>query len=443
MSQRRIRIGLCGFGVVGQGVYHHLLDKESELAEQLGAHLSITRIAVRDLSKKRDFEVDASILTTDPMAIATDPDVDVVCELMGGTGLALEVTIAALKEGKVVVTANKALLCDHGSEVFAAASEGGGHVLFEASVAGGIPVIKALKEGLVINHFSSIYGILNGTCNYILTRMANEGASYESILEEAKELGYAEADEALDVEGIDAAHKAVVLAYLAHGRWVPFKDVLVTGIPSINQEDFEYADENGYAIKLVAVIDRAGDGPGKLYISVMPTLVSKKYALGRVDGVFNAISIHGDVVGETVYIGPGAGRDATASAVISDVVDSAKLLLFGGPEKRLPFLDPAPRNGEKIELAEPEDIVSRYYVRLQVKDELGVMARIASIFAKLEVSLASISQKEVAEDATKASLIITTHNTTEKAILDAVKELEGLDSVENKPVWLPVGNFDK
>jgi len=436
MSQREIRIGLCGFGVVGQGVYHHLRDKEAELTKRLGLALSVTRIAVRDLGKKRDFEVDASILTTDPMSIATDPDVDIVCELMGGTDLALDVMIAALKAGKAVATANKALLCDHGEEVFAAAEEGGGRVLFEASVAGGIPVIKALNEGLVINRFSCLYGILNGTCNYILTRMANEGGSYESILKEAKELGYAEADEALDVDGIDAAHKAVVLAYLAYGKWVSFKNVLVTGISALNQEDFQYAEENGYAIKLVAVIDRTSEE--KLYISVMPTLVSKKYVLGRVDGVFNAVAIHGDVVGETVYIGPGAGRDATASAVISDVVDAAKLMVQG-----VSTLSQSPRNGACLELAEPEDIVSRYYVRLVVKDEPGVMAQIAAIFAKREVSLASISQKEVAEDAAKASLIITTHNTSEKAIIDAIDELEKLDSLESKPVCLPVGNFEK
>lgn len=437
MSDRVIKVGLCGFGVVGQGVFNHLRKREQELSDQLGAKLEVARIAVRDTRKKRDFDFDASILTTDPLSIATDPSIDVVCELMGGTGLALDVTLAALKAGKVVVTANKALLCDHGETVFAAAKQGGGQVLFEASVAGGIPVIKAIKDGLVINRFSSIYGILNGTCNYILTRMTNEGASYQDILVEAKALGYAEADESLDVDGIDAAHKSVVLAYLAYGRWVPFKDILVQGIAEVTQADIAFAKENGYAIKLLAVIDVA-HASGKLYISILPTLVSKKYVLGSVDGVFNAVSIHGDVVGETVYIGPGAGRDATASAVIADIVDAAKLLQAGGNK----FMDPAPRGGGTIELAEPEEIESRYYVRLQVADKPGVMAEVTSQFAKKQVSLASVTQKEVQENATSATLIVTTHSTTEQAILEAVKALEESESVEGKPFTMPISSFE-
>lgn len=438
MSERIIKVGLCGFGVVGQGVFNHLQKREDDLSDQLGAKIQVARIAVRDTSKQRDFDFDASILTTDSLSIATDPEIDVVCELMGGTGIALDVTLAALKAGKTVVTANKALVCDHGEAVFAAAEQGGGQILFEASVAGGIPVIKAIKDGLVINRFSSIYGILNGTCNYMLTRMTNEGASYQDILVQAKELGYAEADESLDVDGIDTAHKAVVLAYLAYGRWVPYKDILVQGIAEVTQEDIAFAKENGYAIKLLAVIDVA-HASGKLYISILPTLVSKKYVLGSVDGVFNAVSIHGDVVGETVYIGPGAGRDATASAVIADVVDAAKLLVNGGADT---FIDPAPRGGDKIELAEPEEIKSRYYVRLQVEDKSGVMAEVTSLLAKNEVSLASVTQKEVEESAASATLIMTTHMTTEQAILDAVKALEESSCVEGKPFTMPISSFE-
>ena len=441
MSERVIKVGLCGFGVVGQGVYHHLRAKSKMLSDQLGARIEVVRIAVRDTSKVRDFEVDPALLTVDTLSVATDPDIDVVCELMGGTGLALDVSLAALRAGKVLVTANKALLCEHGAEIFKTAKQHGGHVLFEASVAGGIPVIKAIKEGLVVNEFSSLYGILNGTCNYILTRMTNEGASYLSILKEAKELGYAEADESLDVEGIDTAHKAVVLAYLAYGKWVPFKEILVQGIAEVTQDDIRFAKENGYAIKLLAVIDVA-HAAGKLYISILPTLVSKKYALGSVDGVYNAISIHGDVVGETVYIGPGAGRNATASAVISDIADAAKLILYGGPERSIPFIDPAPRGGGEIELAEADEITSRYYVRLLVLDKPGVMAEVASLFASKGVSLASVTQKEVSEKAQKASLIITTHSTTEKAILEAVKELEESASVEGKPFCMPISAFE-
>ena len=254
MSERIIKVGLCGFGVVGQGVFDHLERKRSVLSEQLGADIIVSRIAVRTPGKARDIEVDASIVTDDPLAVAMDPEVDVVCELMGGTGRAREVVLAGLKASKIVITANKALLCDFGEELLSVARKHGGHLLFEASVAGGIPVIKAIREGLVINDFSSIYGILNGTCNYILTRMTNEGLSYPEILVEAKALGYAEADEVLDVDGIDAAHKAVVLAYLAHGKWVDFKDVRLQGITEVSQEDIQFAKNNGYAIKLIACL---------------------------------------------------------------------------------------------------------------------------------------------------------------------------------------------
>ncbi|MCL4153280.1 UNVERIFIED_CONTAM: hypothetical protein GTU68_025676 [Idotea baltica] len=359
---------------------------------------------------------------------------------MGGTEIAREVCLTALGAGKVVVTANKHLLCDFGAELLEAAKSGGGHILFEASVAGGVPIIKAINEGLAINSFSTILGILNGTCNYILTRMANEGLSYEEILVDAKRLGYAEADETLDVQGIDAAHKAVVLAYLAHGRWVPYSDLVVQGVAEVTQDDIFYAEQNGYSIKLVAVIAKTRDS-GKLYISVLPTLVPLKYVLGRVDGVYNAVSVRGDIVGETVYIGPGAGRDATASAVISDLVDATKLLLLDGLESQLPFLDPAP-SGENIELAEPEEILSRYYIRLLVKDEPGVLAEITRSLASYDVSLASVLQREVGEDAQKASLIMTTHIVSEKAITDALAAVEGLDCVEAKPFSMPIGNFE-
>ena len=440
MGDRKISVGLCGFGIVGQGVYDHLTRKRKLLGEQLGADIRVARVAVRDKSKKRDVEIDPSLITEDSLFVATDPEIDVVCELMGGTGLALEIVTRALVAGKIVVTANKALLCDHGKELLAAAQEHGGHLLFEASVAGGIPVIKAIREGLIINDFSRIDGILNGTCNYILTRMAIEGLSYQEILGEAKSLGYAEADESLDVDGIDAAHKAVVLAYLAYGKWADLDEVRLDGITRVNQEDIRFAEDNGYAVKLIASVERERQSKA-LYVSVLPALVPKSSSLGSVDGVFNAISIHGDVVGETVYIGPGAGRHATSSAVISDIVDAVKLLIFGGPQGRFPFLDPAPKNGSELEIACPEEVHSRYYVRMRVDDRPGVMAEIASILASREVSLASVTQKEVGEDAERVSLIITTHMTTEKAIKETVEDLGNLDSVQGLPMTMPIRDF--
>ncbi len=439
MNGRVVNVGLCGFGVVGQGVVDHLERKREMLRDQLGVEVVVARVAVRNPSKSRDIAIDVARVTDDALSVAVDPELDIVCELMGGTDKAREVTLEALKAGKIVVTANKALLCDHGKELLAVAQEFGGHLLFEASVAGGIPVIKAIREGLVVNEFSSIRGILNGTCNYILTRMTNEGASYQDILVEAKELGYAEADESLDVDGIDAAHKAVVLAYLAYGKWVDFDAVRLQGIKEVRQEDIRYAKDNGYSVKLIAMVDREREGSA-LRVSVLPTLMPKETPLGSVDGVFNAVSIQGDVVGETVYIGPGAGRDATASAVISDVVDAVKLLILGGPEGRFPFLDPAPRNGKRIEVARADEIESRYYVRLVVRDQPGVMAEIASILASHSVSLASVNQKEVGEDAERVSLIITTHATTEAAVSEAVAELGELAAVEERPFLMPIGD---
>lgn len=440
MTHRNIKLGLCGFGVVGQGVLDHLHRKRSALREQLGAEIEVVRVALRDRSKPRDIAVDDAIVTDDPISVAVDPEIDIVCELMGGTDRAREVTLEALKKGKIVVSANKALLCDHGKELLGVAQKFGGHLLFEASVAGGIPVIKAIREGLVVNDFSSIRGILNGTCNYILTRMTNEGASYSDILVQAKELGYAEADESLDVDGIDAAHKAVVLAYLAYGKWVPFDAVKLLGIKEVRQEDIRFAKDNGYAVKLIAEVDRER-ASNALRVSVMPTLMPKVSPLGSVDGVFNAISIHGDVVGETVYIGPGAGRDATASAVISDVVDAAKLLIFGGSEGRFPILNPNPKNGGGIETAKPCEIRSRYYMRLVVMDQPGVMAEIASILASHEVSLASVSQKEVGENAERVTMIITTHVTSEEAVSLASSDLSELATLEEKPFMMPIGDL--
>jgi len=442
MSRRTIGVGLCGFGVVGQGVFNHLGRKAQRLREQLGVGLEVTRIAARDPSKKRDYPFEPGLMTEDALAVATDPQVDVVCELIGGKDRALELSLAALAAGKILVTANKALLCERGAELLRAAAKGGGHLLFEASVAGGIPVIKALREGLAINEFSAIYGILNGTCNYILTRMAEEGLSYGEALAQTKRLGYAEADESLDVGGIDAAHKAVVLAYLAYGRWVPYGDLLVQGIERVGQDDIRFARESGYSIKLVAVVARSRR-TRKLYVSVLPTLVPLRYTISGVRGVYNAISIRGDVVGETIYIGPGAGRDATASAVISDLLDAAKLLLMDGLSQPFAFLDTAPKGGGQIELAEPEEIESRYYLRLQVADQPGTLAEVASTLAERKVSLASVSQKEVGEEAAKASLIMTTHLTTEQAIFDSVEALKRLGCVDGEPFCMPIGEFEE
>ena len=433
-----INIGLCGFGTVGQGVWKHLSANRGELESRLGVKLNLARAAVRDLGKARTVKVPASKLTADPLAIANDPSIHVVCELMGGTTLARQVTLAALRRGKIVVSANKALICEYGAEIFAAAREHGGHFFFEASVAGGIPIIKALREGLVANRFPRIYGILNGTCNYILTQMEDRDAPYASVLADAKRLGYAEADEALDVDGWDTAHKASVLAWLAHGVWVKTDQMIVEGISRITPADFKNASTLGFGIKLLAIITRDFT-KNELCVRVHPTLLPEGNVIANVGGVFNAISVTGDVVGTTLYSGRGAGQDATASAVISDIADAVALIKHGKGAHFIGEGVPTPRKEKR--LAPPEHIRSRYYVRLTVKDQPGVLARVASVMAKHHVSIASVIQNP-AETPGAASLVLTTHQSNEKAMRTTLKQLGSLASVLDEPVLLRIGDFN-
>ena len=430
-----INIGICGFGTVGQGVWKHLTRSRAALESRLGAKLELRRASVRDLTKPRSVRVPASRLTTDPMAIATDPSLHIVCELMGGTGIAREVTLAALRCGKIVVSANKALLCAHGPEIFAAAQKHGGKFFFEASVAGGIPIIKALREGLVVNRFNLIYGILNGTCNYILTRMEREKLEYGQILTDAKRLGYAEADESLDVEGWDTAHKASILAFLAHGAWIPTKSMLVEGITRITPDDLQFARDQGYAIKLLAVITRDFDRD-ELFVRVHPTLIPRTKVIANVNEVYNGIAVTGDVVGETIYIGRGAGQDATASAVISDIADAVIALRGGAVSPPIPAADgPA---GPK--LAPLQRISGRYYLRLEVRDEPGVLARIATATARSRVSIASVVQRPSARPGA-ATLVLTTHQSHEMAIQSTLRTLSRLPSVLGPPLLLRIADF--
>jgi homoserine dehydrogenase len=432
-----VNIGLCGLGTVGQGVWKHLQRSGAELEGRLGVKLVLRRAAVRDPAKPRGVRLPAAKLTTDALAVATDPDIQIVCELMGGTELAREVTLAALARGKIVVSANKALICAHGAELFAAARKGGGHFFFEASVAGGIPIIKALREGLVANRFPRIYGILNGTCNYILTQMEERDAPYADVLAEAKRLGYAEADESLDVDGWDTAHKASVLAWLAHGVWVRPDQMIVEGIGRITPADFKNAAALGYGIKLLAIITR-DFAANELVVRVHPTLLPEDNVLARVGGVFNAISVTGDVVGTTLYLGRGAGQDATASAVISDIADGAALLRHGKGGHLMGEEGPPARGG--CRLAPPERIRGRYYVRLTVADRPGVLARVAAIMARHRMSIASVIQTPAAAPGA-ASLMLTTHESDERAMRAALRALARLASVREAPLLLRIGEF--
>lgn len=433
-----INIGLCGFGTVGQGVWKHISAHRADLESRVGVKFNLARAAVRDRHKVRTVKIPPSKLTDDPLAIANDPAIHIVCELMGGTTLARKVTLAALRNGKVVVSANKALICQHGAEIFAAAQKYGGHFYFEASVAGGIPIVKALREGLVANRFPRIYGILNGTCNYILTQMEDRDATYGDVLAEAKRLGYAEADESLDVDGWDTAHKASVLAWLAHGVWVKTDDMIVEGISRITPADFKNASVLGFGIKLLAVITR-DFAKNELYVRVHPTLLPEGNVIANISGVFNAISVTGDVVGTTLYSGRGAGQDATASAVISDIADAASLLKHGKGAHLIGEENVSARNG--CRLAPPQNIRCRYYVRLTVKDQPGVLARVASVMARHHVSIASVIQSP-AERAGAASLVLTTHESNERAMQGTLHQLSALKSVLEAPVLLRIGDFN-
>jgi len=437
-----VRIGICGLGTVGQGVWKHLQRTLPEIEARLGLKLELARASVRDLKKKRSVTIPAAQLTDDPVAIASDPTIDIVCELIGGTTTARDVTLAALALGKVVVSANKALICEHGAEIFEMARKHGGHFLFEGSVAGGIPIIKALREGLVANRFPLIYGILNGTCNYILTQMEEYDTPYATVLAEAKRLGYAEADEALDVQGWDAAHKAAVLTYLAHGVWVKPEQMVVEGIDRLTPADFRHAAAFGYGIKLLAIISRDFTH-NELSVRVHPTLLPESHVVANVSGVFNAVSVKGDVVGTTLYIGRGAGQDATSSAVISDIVDAVTLL----KNDRRAFVtarrEPArQRPHGTCKLAPPERIHGRYYLRLTVKDRPGVLARVATVMAEQKVSIASVIQNR-ADRPDAASLVLTTHDSNERAIQATIARLAKLPVVLERPLLLRIGEFNE
>lgn len=441
-SVSSIRIGLCGFGTVGQGVWKHLQAVRQSLDSRMGVRLEIARVAVRDRSRPRGVVVPQELLTEDPLAVATDPSIAIVCELIGGTTLARDVTMASLKAGKIVVSANKALLSECGAEIFGEARRHGGHFLFEASVAGGIPIVKALREGLVANRFPLVYGILNGTCNYILSRMAADGAGYKDVLSEAKRLGYAEADESLDVEGWDTAHKAAVLTYLAHGVWVKPSEMIVDGITRLNQTDFRMAEQLGYVIKLLAVIARDFEA-NELNVRVHPTLLSKDRIVASVNGVFNAVSVSGDVVGTTTYIGRGAGQDATASAVISDIVDAAALLTSSNSARRADGAAISQQEGNTIaaKLAPLGHIRGRFYLRMTVRDEPGVLAQIASVTAQNHVSIERVIQTS-SEHPAAASLIITTHESDESSMSHALTDIARLTCVLEPPLLLRIGDFE-
>ena len=434
-GSRTVTIGLLGFGVVGQGVWKNIEQNRSALEKRLGVHLSISKIVVRSLDRERAIQVPRQILSEDPNSILEDPTIDIICELIGGTDTALDWTERALKAGKIVISANKALICEHGESLFQLAREHGGHYLFEASVAGGIPIIKTLREALVANRFKLIYGILNGTSNYILTRMEREGLSFDETLGDARKLGYVEADESLDLDGIDAAHKVVILAYLAHGKWIQLKDIICEGIRSISSEDIEIANQLGYKIKLLGIIARDFK-TNALSVRLHPSLISKSETVASVDEVYNAVSVTGDVVGTTVLIGRGAGQDATSSSVISDIADAVSLLKGASSVDRFNAVGSLSDDEKRVDLAKAEVLESRYYIRFKVRDEEGVLAKLSNIMAQYHISFATVNQKELRDGS--ALIMVTTHSTYEASILSACKDIKEATAVLEDPVSIRI-----
>lgn len=430
MSERKtIGIGFLGLGTVGQGVWKHLEANQETLERRFGVGLKLVVAGVRDPRKKRAIRLPQGVLTTNLESVVDHPEVDILCELMGGTQEAKTLTLRAFRQGKTVVTANKALICQSGAQLFRTAQKNSAYYFYEASVAGGIPVIKTLKEGLVANRFLLIFGILNGTSNYILTRMEREGLTFEETLKDARQLGYVEADESLDLDGYDAAHKAAILAYLAHGVWIKPKQMLLEGIRNISLEDIQIARRLGYKIKLIASIRALENGDSlSLSVAVLPSLIRKEEVVAGVDDVYNAVSIHGDIVGQTVMIGRGAGQDATSSSVISDIADAVKALLGQPVYKETE----GPPSSRERNLADLDSIAGRFYLRLKVKDEPGVLAKITPILARESISLATVTQVPL-EGGKAANLFLTTHQTTEGNMAKLLQSLKRLKQVLLEP----------
>lgn len=423
---KEVKVAIIGFGTVGAGVAENILKNGEVIAKRTGVKLVLTRIADLDITTDRGVAVPKELLTTS--AAEAIESADIVVELVGGTTVAKKFILDAIKAGKHVVTANKALLALHGEEIFDAAEQAGVDVCYEASVAGGIPIIKALREGLVSNRINRIYGIMNGTCNYILTRMENEGADFDTVLADAQKLGYAEANPSLDIDGFDTAHKTSILASLAFGRWFGMDPVHVEGIRGLELVDLQYADELGYRIKLLAIIKLID---GKVQMRVHPTLIPKSTLLAGISDVFNGVMVEGDTVGQTLFYGRGAGRSATASAVVADITDVA-LNIACGSVRRIPAFRPGEQFGD---VATIDEAASRYYLCFTVKDCPGVLASITQILAEKSISISSVIQHERRDADGAVPLVILTHKAVEKEIRSALGEIDTL-SINHSPVKL-------
>jgi len=430
-----IKVGLLGFGTVGSGVVR-IFHRNLELIEKrLGASLKLTRIADLDIERDRGVAVDAGILTTDPRQVVDNPDIDIVIELIGGYEPARDFVLQALRNGKPVVTANKALLALHGEEIYAEAAANDVDILFEAAVGGGIPVITAIKENLSANKFSSVLGILNGTCNYILTRMTDAGEDFADMLKEAQEKGFAEADPSFDIDGIDTAHKLAILISLCFGTKINFEDIYIEGISHISPVDISFAGQFGYQIKLLAIGKLAG---GVVEARVHPTMVPINHPLADVDGVFNAVRLNGDFVGPVILSGKGAGMDATASAVMGDVIASARDLLAGSKMRTSP-LGCRTEALERFPVKAIEDLWGPYYLRFLIVDRPGVLGRISTILGNHGISISSMIQMSRSIN-NAAPVVLTTHEALEANIRSALYEIDLLEDVCHPSLFIRIEN---
>ena len=451
-SMKQVNLGMIGGGTVGSGVFNALQQNAELMAARTGVRLVVRKVAVKAFDEPRPYPITPALMTLNWKEVVEDPEIQIVTELVGGTGIAKVIVLAALERGKAVVTANKALLSTHGPELFAAAKKAGTNLYYEASVAGGIPIIKTLREALVGNRFERIYGIVNGTCNYILTRMTREGAAFAEVLADAQRLGYAESDPTLDVDGHDAAHKTGILASLAHGFWVDHHAIHVEGIRPLTPLDIRFAQQLGYTIKLLGSVrlvppaktekiakaknkSKATAG-ARISVSVSPTLVPQSHVLASVNDVFNAVFVSGFPIGDTLYYGRGAGKDATASAVLSDLAD-AGLDLTHNTRDRVPAFVPTAPTGCVVPFSETS---SRFYLRLNVLDRPGVIAKISTLLSKAGISIASIVQPE-GHEGDAVPLILMTHRASRAAMDKARAAIAKLPAVKGPSLLLPVEDF--
>ena len=426
---KSIQVGLLGIGTVGSGVFNVLQRNQSEIVRRAGRGIEIAMVADLDTARAQTAVGPDVTVVSDARAVIANPDIDVVVELIGGYGIARQLMLEAIEAGKHVVTANKALLAVHGTEIFAAASRKGVMVAFEAAVAGGIPIIKSLREGLSANRIQWIAGIINGTTNFILSEMRDKGLDFDVVLKQAQALGYAEADPTFDIEGVDAAHKAALMSAMAFGIPVQFDKAYVEGITRLGATDIKYAEQLGYRIKLLGITKKTDQG---IELRVHPTLVPNKRLIANVEGAMNAVMVHGDAVGTTMYYGKGAGSEPTASAVIADLIDIARLHSADAAQ-RVPHLAFQPDAVSNTPVLAIGDVVTSYYLRLNVVDEAGVLANVTSILAKAGISIDAVLQREAdevgGEGATQTDLIILTHDCMEAKMNEALGQMQALTTV--------------